>query len=1033
MSRFLLACLLGAAAAHAVAQGTDTVDFSRQIRPILSDRCFACHGPDEKSRKAKLRLDTFAGATRDLGGYRAIHPGKPEESELLIRLREHDIRDRMPPQSSNLTVSAEEIALLERWIEQGAEYTQHWAFLPPRRVPTPTVADESRILDPLDRFVWASLERDGKKPAPPADRATWLRRTSFALTGISPTPEELAEFVADSRPDAFERCVDRLLASPRFGERMAQDWLDVARYADTYGYQADADRRVWPYRDWVIRAFNDNLPYDDFLTWQLAGDLLPNPTRDQRLATAFNRLHRQTNEGGSVEEEFRVEYVADRTETAGTAFLGLTLNCAQCHDHKFDPIKQSDFYRLAAFFDKIDESGLYSHFTPAVPTPTLRLSSEAQDRQLNELREKILETRQSLEATVAARTADFEQWLATKPKIAIHGRIAYYTLDDFDLGLANQVAPENKEQRANSFDGPKIVDGVQGQGVLLDGEDNLSFPLGAFQRTDAFSIALWLRVSAKLPRAVVFHRSKAWTDAGSQGYQMLLEDGRPSASLIHFWPGNAIRIRTVEPLPLDRWVHLVMTYDGSSRAAGLRIYQDGKPAATTVVRDQLYKHIRYDHPLTIGQRFRDNGLKGGAVDEFQIFDRELSAIEVAELWQPGAAPPTREQFRDYYFAKVDELSLAHRTELANHYKALAELENSIPEIMAMEERAEIRQTFVLARGSYEQRTTPVEAGTPASLPPFPADAPRNRLGLARWLTQKDHPLTARVAVNRLWHLVFGRGLVPTLENFGSQGTAPSHPKLLDFLAFEFVESGWDIKAMMKRLVLSATFRQSSSKAPGRVSDPENAALARGPSFRLSAEMLRDHALHVSGLLVEKVGGPSVKPYQPPGLWKEKSGKVYQPSQGEGLYRRSLYTFWKRTSPPPSMMIFDAAKRDVCVARRQVTNTPLQALVLLNDPQFVEAARVLATRVLKEHASPEKRIESAFQRLTSRQPTSAESTALHSLLDSQLARFRQDEAEAQRLLAIGESEIAKEMDQATLAAYTVVCSTILNCDAAVTAR
>ena len=1028
---------------------SDAVHFNRHIRPILSDRCFACHGPDAKARKAKLRLDTFEGATADRGGYAALVPGKPRSSRILQRLRHPSPKKRMPPAKSKLRVSNAEIALIEQWIAQGGRYTKHWAFVPPQKTAPPAAARAGWDGDSIDRFVLAGLERQGLSPAPPATRPAWLRRVSFALTGIGPTPGETSAFVADDSQKAYSKVVDRLLASPRFGERMTQDWLDVARYADTYGYQSDVDRSVWPYRDWVIRAFNQNLRYDDFVTWQLAGDLLPNPTRDQRLATAFCRLHRQTNEGGSVEEEYRVEYVSDRTETAATAFLGLTIGCAQCHDHKFDPIKQADFYRMSAFFDNIDESGLYSHFTRAVPTPTLLLTNDAQRRHMNKLRGQIRDSEAALRKLRRSRGEAFSKWIvssASKTKTLIPGRIGHYTLDDLGSGLANRVDPKNKKQNARASGGPKQVSGVKGQAVLLDGENNLNFPVGRFRRTDAFTIALWLRVPERMKRAVVFHRSRAWTDSGSQGYQLLLEDGRLSASLIHFWPGNAIRVRSVEPMPVGEWVHVAMTYDGSSKATGLRIYENGERVPVSTIRDNLYKSIG-NNRLTIGQRFRDNGLKGGSVDEFQVFSRELSRLEIADLHGEGelaariaigikhgrGRKDSDPRLYEYYLANSDTAMRETRRTLKIRRVELAKMRDSVPEIMTMRERPEPRSTYVLERGSYEARGQRVKPGTPASLLPFPKDQPRNRLGLARWLTHPDHPLTARVAVNRLWHIVFGRGIVPTLENFGSQGDAPSHPKLLDCLALEFIESGWDVKAMLGRIVLTATYRQASRGSRGRVTDPENTMFSRGPSMRLAAEMLRDHALHAGGLLVEKIGGPSVKPYQPPGLWKEKSGRVYRADKGDGLFRRSLYTFWKRTSPPPSMMIFDAAKRDVCVARRQVTNTPLQALVLLNDPQCVEASRLLATRVIREEKTVDARIRAAFRHLASRAPTDREMAVLERLLARQFEKFKADPEAATAFLTVGSRPVDKGVNKPILAAYAVVCSTILNYDAAVVVR
>lgn len=1010
--RLGLAALLALLALLAPGAAASAVDFEREVRPILADYCFPCHGPDEAARMGKLRLDNFEGATADRGGERAIAPGDVDASVAAYRMRHPDPKRRMPPARTKRAPSEAEIAAIERWIAAGAAYTPHWSFIAPADPAPPAVAAAGWPKDSLDRFVLARIEAAGLAPAAEADRATLLRRAALVLTGLPPDPGETADFLADAAPDAYERAVDRLLASPRFGEHLAAAWLDLARYSDTFGYQADVERRVWPWRDWVVAAFNENLPYDQFLTWQLAGDLLPEATREQRLATCFNRLHRQTNEGGSVEAEFRAEYVADRVNTFGTAFLGLTLECARCHDHKFDPIRQSEYYGLAAFFGSIDESGLYSHFTAAVPAPALDLPSPEQERALEEAR-----------AALAA--AEAEQGAPIVPR-----RLAAYPLDRVgDSGALANSADAARPAQAFGSPPPHVLARAGGGALVLDGENGVACAgAGEFHHTDPFALALEVQLpdsERPIERAVILHRSRAWTDAGSQGYQLLVEDGRLSWSLVHFWPGDAIAIRTREPLPAGRFVHVVATSDGSGRAAGLALFIDGRAAACEVVRDHLTRGIAEsgDLVLTLGQRFRDKGLAGGAVANLQVFD--------APLDEAGAAACARGELP----AACDDAAGRARAERVRAARRLvAERTAAVPQIMAMEELAAPRPAFVLVRGRYDQPGAPVAPGTPAALPPFPADLPRNRLGLARWLTAPGHPLTARVAVNRLWAAAFGRGLAPTVENLGTQGEAPSHRELLDHLACTFAASGFDVKALLRRIATSATFRQSSAAR----SEPDADALyARFAPRRLPAEVLRDQALLASGLLVERRGGPPVKPYQPPGLWEEKSGKTYVQDHGEALWRRSLYTFWRSTSPPPAMMLFDGAAREVCVARRQETSTPLQALALQNDPQYVETARALAARALAEAGRGDsERLAAAWRRLAGRAPEPAELDALLDLLDAARAEFRAAPERAALLLAVGEAPLPADLDAgaaAELAALAVACSAAANAAAVVTLR
>jgi hypothetical protein len=1015
------------------------VDFNFEIRPILSDKCFKCHGPDPRNRKAGLRLDTKDGAFGTTeSGSTAVVPGDLEQSELINRITDDDKAERMPPESLGRALSAQEIDLLKRWVKEGAPWQAHWSFLTPVRAEPPKVSGHSWPRNPIDHFVLARLEAERLAPAREARKEVLIRRLFFDLTGLPPSIAEVDAFLADRSPYAYERLVDRLLDSPRFGERMAIDWLDLARYADTYGYQADVYRAMWPWRDWVVQALNANLPFDRFITWQLAGDLLPQPTRPQVLATAFNRHHRQTNEGGSIEEEFRVEYVADRTNTFSTAFLGLTLECARCHSHKYDPISQTEYYQLFSFFNSIDESGLYSHFTNAIPTPTLLLAPASVESSIAEASRKVKMAEADLMRLAEARRPAFKTWLASVGrKWTVPGLIGDFPLESIDSGqVTNRAAPRTP---GHASEGPELVEGRIGKGIRLSGENNITLALGNFDRFEPFSMALWLKTPDFKDRAVILHRSMSWTDAGSRGYQLLIDDGKLSVALIHFWPGNAIGIKAAQPLVLDRWTHVAIAYDGSSRASGLELYVNGRRAPVEVVRDNLTKTITGggNDQITVGQRFRDRGFKNGLVDEIKVFDRALTPIEVAQIHE-GTFPaipadlskltaPKREELFAYYLSAVDGQYQKQLAALKELRKQLAAFVDPVAEIMVMRELPSERPTYLLKRGAYDAPARRVERGTPASLPPFGAAWPRNRLGLAQWLTDPNHPLTARVAVNRWWQAFFGRGIVSTPEDFGSQGQLPSHPALLDWLARTLIDGGWDAKRVLRLIVTSATYRQSSG-APGGHSakDPENMLLARGPRLRLSAEMLRDNALAASGLLVGTMGGPPVKPYQPPGLWEEKSGLAYERDRGPGSHRRSLYTFWKRTSPPPSMLTFDATTREFCVVKRQTTATPLQALVLLNDPQYVEAARALAQRAYREGGvGLRSRIRFVFRTLTAREPSSREMATLERLFREQLDEFHSGRADAKKLLASGDAPAAPAIDLNECAAMTVLVQALLN--------
>lgn len=1037
---------LGLCLAARTAPGAEPgkVDFNFQIRPLLADRCFKCHGPDEKARKKKLRLDLRDGMFRQSdAGTAIVRPGRPKESELIRRVFANDPDEQMPPPDSQLKLSAEEKELFRRWVAQGAEFKPHWSLIPVGKVTPPRTHNQTWPRTPIDRFVLARQEAAQLRPAPAAARETLLRRLAFDLTGLPPSVAELDAFLADTSAQAYEHAVDRYLSSPAYGEWMAVGWLDLARFADTYGYQADVACDLSAWRDWVIRAFNGNLPYDQFLQWQVAGDLLPHATRDQRLATAFNRLHRQTNEGGSTEAEFRAEYVSDRVNTFGTAMLGLTVGCARCHDHKYDPIKQRDYYSLGAFFNNIDESGLYPHFTHATPTPTLLLWPAAKEQEESGLLAGIARTEQRLQHVAREAQEPFQRWLQQGGKVAVPSPVARFQFDS----VSNNATPNlYSPNPARLEDAPLVVSGAPGAGAAaaatnfalqFSGDNSVVCDgVGHFTRTDPFSFSLWLKPTEAQDRAVVLHYSRAWTDSGSRGYELVLDQGRPFFGLIHFWPGNALGVRAKQPLATNEWAQLSVTYDGSSRAAGLKLYCNGAPLDTEVVRDHLYKDITHraawgdaevgSIQLTLGARFRDHGFKNGVLDDLQVFDVCLTAPEVAVLANRPAPPPTL----DYFISRQYEPFQTSAAELKRLRVAESTLVNDIPEIMTMAEMSPPRPTYLLKRGAYDAPGELVSRDTPASLPPLPAGAPRDRLGLAQWLTARQNPLTARVVVNRIWKMHFGRGLVATPDDFGSQGKLPTHPELLDWLAGWFMDHGWDVKSLHRLIVESATYQQSSQTAP-EVSerDPEDLLLSRWPSHRLQAEQIRDSALADSGLLNRAVGGPSVKPYQPAGLWEAAgTGGEYAQDTGDKLYRRSLYTFLKRTVPPPAMLTFDATSHEVCTAKRETTTTPLQALVLLNDPQFVEAARVLAERLLKAFpADGQARIRNAFRQLTGREPDTTEIRILGQLVSEQEQLFAANPATATKLLATGASKPDDTLPPAEFAATTTLVSALMNFD------
>jgi hypothetical protein len=1039
-----------------VANAEKPVDFDHDIRPILAENCYACHGPDEKVRMASLHFDTREGAFAKPG---VIEPGNSQGSRLIQRITHTDPAMHMPPPVTGKALTSTQIGLLRRWIDEGASWNLHWAFQAPRRPPLPEVKDKSWPNNPIDSFILARLEREGLRPSPEADKATLLRRVSLDLTGLPPTLAELDSFLADLSPGAYEKRVDQLLQSPHYGERMTMQWLDLARYADTHGYHIDSMREMWHWRDWVIRAYQQNMPYDRFTIDQLAGDLLPNATLDEKIASGFNRNHMINFEGGAIPEEYQVEYVVDRVEATSNTWMGLTMGCARCHNHKFDPITQKDFYRFFAFFNNVAEEGLDGRTGNA--KPVLQLPS-AHQKELQDRLEAAIRVKESAlsDKEIGPLLEGWEkQFIGKLPDVPRKDLAAWYELD----GNFSDISGGYHHGRCLRGD-PTFGSGRVGKAVSLDGDTEVVFPnVGAFDRPDSFGLAFWLKGEGNTPLRVL---EKLQADSAEfpdqrRGYELMLDDlqligiqkraARIGLRLISRWPGNAIQIQSRERISLGDWHHLAFSYDGSGRAAGLCLFVDGLPADVEVIQDNLTGSFANLAELRIGGRQFGNAYRG-QLDDLRLFSRALSADEIRQMaidypvfqsFSGITGKRTKDEaarIRDYFLTQAaPEGVRADYAELQKLRKQRDELEKIIPTTMVMDELKKPRETFILERGDYRNRGDKVEPGVPTVLPPLPKDAHLNRLALAEWLVDPSHPLTARVAVNRYWQMYFGIGIVKTAEDFGTQGDRPSHPELLDWLATEFIRSGWDIRAMQRLIVTSATYRQSSRVTHELLErDPENRLVARGPRFRLPAEMVRDNALAVSGLLNPEIGGASVFPYQPKGLWEETSfgdgfsAQSYAQSTASNLYRRSMYSFWKRTVPPPSLSAFDAPDREKCTARRSLTNTPLQALVLLNDPTYIEAARALATHALTEGGrETSSRIAYAFRRATGRKPSPAESAVLRELYLKELDHYRRDAKAAADLLGVGESPAGPKLSRAELAAWTLVSSAILNLDETIT--
>lgn len=1033
-------------------------DFNFHIKPILSDRCFKCHGPDEKVREANLRLDTKEGAFAMLDSSSmsyAIVPGDAKKSLLVQRIHSDDPELMMPPPNSNLNLTDYEKKLLSRWIEQGAKWTDHWAYIPPEQVELPGPKKKAWPQNPIDNFVLARMEQEGLSPSVQATKEKLIRRLSFDLRGLPPSIAEIDAFVNNNSPDAYEAVVDQFLADSSFGERLAMEWLDIARYADSHGYQDDLERSMWPWRDWVIKAFNENMPYDQFVQWQLAGDLFENASYEQKLATAFNRNHKITQEVGVIDEEYRVTYVLDRTNTFSTAFLGLTVECAQCHDHKYDPISQEEYYGLFSFFNNVPEKGRVDYGIE-VAAPYLPLPAE----QVKEQREYIEKLYEQHNVKVQAYAQEKKTWQPTngaaKEAAAAlpAGLKAWYPLDYVEDNKTPEVVSGEMAPVLNDM---LTVPGRFSGGAEMVGTGyTLLEPSRQFDFGKPFSMSFWIKSLDGGIRGPVLRAKNAQEEVT---YYVHVNNNK-NLEVVLINPRNKTRtqLMTKATIPENKWTHICITYIGKPKASNWKIYFEGEELEEIYVRrDDLRGKPGLNQTLYLGAQKRleeekvdftvakgqTKGMLAGQLDELMLFNRVLDSAGVRQLFaydpmqmllQKGNWSETERQRLLYQELLHGDPIFQSLTERLREYRIRQVRTDDIvvKPTMVMADMDTVRPTYILDRGQYDARGKQVKAATPAAVLAFDQEWAKNRRGLAEWLFSPDHPLTARVAVNRYWQMIFGRGIVNTPEDFGSQGELPSHPQLLDWLAVEFRKSGWDTKHLLKMMVTSATYQQSASVSPKLVQvDPDNVFLARGPQVRLTAEQIRDHALAVSGLLSKKLGGPSVKPYQPQGLWLQVASgnqtlRKYIQDHEDDLYRRSLYTFWKRTIPPPSMTVFDAPSREQCSIKRRTTSTPMQALVLLNDPQFTEASRIFAQRMLEEGGeNASDRITYAFRWATSRPPKESELKVLIALLSAEQEAFSTDQQAAGKLLAIGESSLVTTADLGELAAYTIVANAILN--------
>ena len=1047
------------------ATAEERLEYNRDVRPILADNCFACHGADSAAREADLRIDQRAAAIE----FGAVVPGAPDESELISRIISDDPELLMPPPETKKRLTAEQKATLQRWVAEGAEYQLHWSFIPPTKSPPPAVQDEAWSKNLIDRFVLAKLEANGLTPAPAADARTLFRRLHLDITGLPPNPEDAARFETDYHNDqesAVSDWIDRLLATPAWGEHRARYWLDAARYADTHGLHFDNYREMWPYRDWVIRAFNANQPFDQFTVDQLAGDLLDNPQEDQLIATGFQRCNITTNEGGTIDEENLANYAVDRVQTFGWVFLGLTTNCSQCHDHKFDPFTAKDYYSLAAYFRNTTQGPKDGNAKDG-RGPILVLPNETDRPRWKSLPNEISDAIKDRNERKRIARQEFDQWLKTisveslQQQLPSAGVLLRLPLNEGSGNVCRESVPEAGGDNGSVAD-PKEARTFTATGEIGWSDDGKlgpapiiragsTFELGAigdFDRQQPFSYGAAVKTANVDTSAAILARMDE--SAAHRGWDLWQNGKSFSVHLIDSWPDNSIKVSTqgsvVKP---GEWQHVFVTYDGSGTADGVKIYVDGKAQKLAVDNATMKPDasLRTETPLRIGQRSSGSVFDGGAVQDLSIYDRMLSPAEIRSLSEyaslvsfvrSDAETRTKQQEQaafDYYLGAHDGQysTLAERVDQLEAEKESIRARSPLTHIQE-EKQDTTAMAFVLMRGEYDRPGEQVEAATPAALHPLAEGAPKNRLGLARWLMDPANPMTARVTVNRFWQQVFGAGIVVTTEDFGVMGALPTHPELLDTLAVEFQEHGWDVQWLFKTMLMSATYRQSSQLTAAKLEqDRDNALLSRGPRFRMDAEMVRDVALASSGLLSQKMYGPGVKPYQPEAIWDvvglpNGDTRDYQPSTGDDLYRRSLYSFWKRMAPPPNLEALNAPSREVCTVRRERTNTPLQALVTLNDPQFVEAARCLATIAIQKAGEDRQLIANLIaERVLGRPLTDQE---VQIVLDDQTdfhEHYRQHVDEAKAFIAAGETAVDEALDPAMLASWTLVCNEILNLD------
>ena len=1036
----VLCSALGTSAAAAATSAK--IDFNRDIRPILSENCYTCHGPDAAKLKSNLRFDLKESALgKAKSGEIAVVPGAPEKSEMIRRLTTTDPDDVMPPAKEDKALKPQQVELLKRWIKEGAVWAGHWAFEP---ITKPAAPKAARSTAPIDAFVLARLRTEKLKPSPEEDKARLIRRVSLDLTGLPPSIQEVDDFVKDRSPKAFEMVVDRLLASPHFGERLALPWLDLARYGDTSGYHNDSLRDMWLWREWVIKAFNANMPFSEFTVAQLAGDLLPQATVQQQVASGFHRNHMTSDEGGLIDSEYRNLYVVDRVATTGVTWLGLTVGCAQCHDHKYDPITQRDFYKVYAFFNNVPENGK-DGVRDRNPKPFLRVTTSEQDEELK---------RKDTEAAAAEKSlAEFTKTLAAKQS-AWETQIVASGISPEPKGPAVHF-PLDQDGDGRSDSGQVVAGKTNGAGTFVVGSVSNSYRVEAkgwidygdkfgFETNQAFSAGAWLRLKPEGGSPF----GKMDSSAAVRGWDVEFHGLRPSVHLIHKYPDVMIHVQAEKDLPANVFTHLAFTYDGSGKAAGLKLYVNGAAVKTTVKADTLTGTIKTEAPFSIGRRGSAGAPFTGRVDDLRIYERNLSAVDVASL-SGGASlaivavpvdkrtPAQKEQLEKYFReTQVPELAEVQK-KATDLRKGKDDYERSLPNTMVMSEMAKPRETFIKVRGNYDKDGDKVSAAVPAFLPQVSSRAdgqPLSRLDFARWLVSAEHPLTARVTVNRWWAMLFGTGLVKTLNDFGAQGERPSHPELLDWLAADFM-TDWDTKRAIKQMVLSATYRQTAKASPELLTrDGENRLLARGPRQRLDAELIRDNALAIGGILNPTLGGKSIKPAQPEGTWEinEMSGYKYEKSKGADLYRRGLYVYWRRSTVYPSFVTLDAPTREFCVAQRAKTSTPLQSLVLMNDPVFVEAARAFAQRVIKEGgATDAARLSFAWRLALSRPPSKQERAILDRTLQQQLATYRNDKEAAKKLVGVGDLPKPEGIDDSELAAWTAVGNVLLNLNETIT--